>query len=773
MTDAFDRLAAALADRYRIERELGRGGMATVYLAEDLKHQRKVAVKVLHPDFADTIGAERFLAEIRTTANLHHPHIVPLFDSGAVAGTVFYVMPVVDGESLRGRLEREPRLPIADAVRLAGEVAGALHYAHRQGVIHRDIKPENILLQDGQALVADFGIALAVVPTESRITQAGLSLGTPEYMSPEQALGERELDARTDIYSLGVTLYEMLTGVTPFTGGSSHHVLARVISEQPVPPASLRTDLPASLNRTVLTAIAKDPSSRFRTAGALESTLRDGGATAEPRSPANTIGWRVLLVVVAGAVLFALLRHRAPAVGTPTRHALAVLPFVNSTRDTANAYLSDGISRDLVDKLSNLRSIDVRDPAASMRFKDPDPDLDAIARTLHVTDIITGRLEKLGNTLVVSVALHDVPTKSEIWSTTYQPDVTRDLYRLYADIADSVARRLQVRPADVRNSAGTAYQPDSTAHDEVLRARHEIDSRDPVQLNRAIALLSDAILRAPDYAVAWAGRATARSLLVPFDAAGAEQFRTAEVDVRRAISENPDLAEAHATLGFIEVMYYRDWHAAATEFSRAVELEPGRAETWLFRAWYDVGSGHLDSAVAAIRRAHALDPLSVVIATRLGTILLLTDSLPAAKQAFHEAIALDRGLSARSEFAAELAREGQCDAARALAPTTAPVDNQLLMGFVESTNALCGRQADARAYLRTIEARQQAGEYIDAFPVARIFACLGDETGTRRWLQEALKENDWQLYQLRADLVFRPYRSRPWMQQLLRQSNLL
>ena len=218
LSDPLPRLTAALSDRYRIERELGAGGMATVYLAEDLKHRRKVAIKVLRAELAAVIGADRFIAEITTTANLQHPHILALHDSGVADSFLYYVMPYVEGESLRDRLTREKQLPIADAVRIAGEVASALDYAHRQGVIHRDIKPENILLHDGRALVADFGIALAATSAGSRMTETGMSLGTPHYMSPEQAMGERTLDARTDIYALGCVLYEMLAGDPPFTG---------------------------------------------------------------------------------------------------------------------------------------------------------------------------------------------------------------------------------------------------------------------------------------------------------------------------------------------------------------------------------------------------------------------------------------------------------------------------------------------------------------------------------------------------------------------------
>ena len=235
MTDEIDRLNAALTGRYRIERELGQGGMATVYLAEDVKHDRRVALKVLKPELAAVIGAERFLVEIKTTANLQHPHILALYDSGQVDGTVFYVMPYIDGESLRDRLAREKQLPVGDAVRIATEIASALDYAHRHGVIHRDIKPENILLHDGRAVVADFGIALAMSRTtgSTRLTETGMSLGTPHYMSPEQALGEKTVDARTDVYALGAVLYEMLVGEPPFTGPNSGAIMARMMTEIP------------------------------------------------------------------------------------------------------------------------------------------------------------------------------------------------------------------------------------------------------------------------------------------------------------------------------------------------------------------------------------------------------------------------------------------------------------------------------------------------------------------------------------------------------------
>jgi serine/threonine-protein kinase len=273
-TAPVDQLRSALADRYRLERELGQGGMATVYLAHDLRHERKVAIKVLRPELAAVIGAERFVREIRTVAALQHPHILGLIDSGEVSGTAYYVMPFVEGESLRDRLVREKQLPIGDAVRIAKEVASALDYAHRHGVIHRDIKPENILLHDGQALVADFGIALAVSQAGgTRMTETGMSLGTPHYMSPEQAMGEREITARSDVYALGCVTYEMLTGDPPFTGSTAQAIVAKVMTDEPMPPRRHRKTVPESVEAAVLTALEKLPADRFPSAAAFAEAL--------------------------------------------------------------------------------------------------------------------------------------------------------------------------------------------------------------------------------------------------------------------------------------------------------------------------------------------------------------------------------------------------------------------------------------------------------------------------------------------------------------------
>ena len=359
--DLVQQLTAALADRYRVERELGAGGMATVYLAHDLRHGRAVAIKVLRPDLAAVIGADRFLREIRTIAALQHPHILGLIDSGEVQGTAYFVMPYVDGESLRDRLEREKQLPVPDAVRIAGEIASALDYAHRRGVVHRDIKPENILLHDGRAVVADFGIALAVTSagTGTRMTETGMSLGTPHYMSPEQAMGEREITGRSDVYALGAVLYEMLIGEPPFTGPTAQAIVARVVTEEPRPLGPRRRSIPPHVEAAVMTALEKVAADRFATAAEFAAALGDpsyrrtggeagaandaAGAATRRRTMPLVLSAGLLAGLLLGAASLALLRP--PPAPDPVRRYGVALP---DDRIAATAIPSPDASRLLI-----------------------------------------------------------------------------------------------------------------------------------------------------------------------------------------------------------------------------------------------------------------------------------------------------------------------------------------------------------------------------------------------------------------------------------------
>jgi Tol biopolymer transport system component/tRNA A-37 threonylcarbamoyl transferase component Bud32 len=341
--ETLSRLSNALEGRYRIERELGQGGMATVYLAQDVRHDRRVAIKVLHADLSAVIGGDRFLAEIKTTAALQHPHILPLFDSGSADGLLFYVMPLVEGDTLRDRLNKDKQLAIPEALRIATEVAGALDYAHRQNVVHRDIKPENILLQDGSAVVADFGIALAVHHAgEQRMTQTGLSLGTPQYMSPEQAMGEKNVDKRADVYALGAVLYELLTGEPPFSGASVQAIVAKVLTERPPRPSTVRDTIPPHVEAAILTALAKLPADRFATAAQFADALARPEATASyatmtgaptaampPRNRAmQALPWGIAAVAAAATAWLAL-KPTAPAPMGPI--VLAEMPSVGGS----------------------------------------------------------------------------------------------------------------------------------------------------------------------------------------------------------------------------------------------------------------------------------------------------------------------------------------------------------------------------------------------------------------------------------------------------------
>ncbi|HET7471099.1 MAG TPA: protein kinase, partial [Gemmatimonadales bacterium] len=369
MAEPIAHLTDALADRYRLERELGQGGMATVYLAHDLRHDRKVALKVLRPELSAILGAARFLGEIKTTANLQHPHILSLFDSGEADGLVFYVMPYVEGESLRARLHREKQLPVDEAVRIAREVADALDYAHRHGVIHRDIKPENILLHDGRALVADFGIALAAARSEggSRMTETGMSLGTPAYMSPEQAMGEREITAKSDVYALGCVLYEMLTGEPPFTGPTAQAIIARVMTEEPRSLTLQRKTIPPHVEAATYTALAKLPADRFASAAQFaEALARPGPATVVlpaarggARSSRPALGARVLALVpwvlAALAIGYAVWRGRAPERETTWRYITFGPELTVATNRMPLALSPDGSALAIVENAPNGR----------------------------------------------------------------------------------------------------------------------------------------------------------------------------------------------------------------------------------------------------------------------------------------------------------------------------------------------------------------------------------------------------------------------------------
>jgi eukaryotic-like serine/threonine-protein kinase len=447
---------AALADRYEVERQAGEGGMATVYLARDLRHGRRVAIKLLRPELAASIGAERFLREIRVAANLHHPHILALFDSGEANGFLYYVMPFVEGESLRERLKRERQVPLRDAIRITREAAEALAYAHVQGVIHRDIKPENILLQNAQALVADFGIAEAVdIASEKKVNQPGVTFGTPQYMSPEQATGEAEPDGRSDVYSLGCVLYEMLAGHPPFQGGTTTVIVARQSLEQVPRIRRAWQAIPEEVEDVVLRALEKSPSDRFSMQEFAES-LTELEARVATRQPSLARGrwtrsrraWSLLLggavFLAAGLGAFYRLHRSGVTSGKLDPTHIAVLYFDPRVGQDSLEYLADGVTEELIHQLSRVPTLRVISRNGVRPYRNAAVTPDSIGKALKVGTLVHGTVARAADRLRISVSLIDGATGAEIGSKTIErPD--QDIFALQDDLAKEVSRFLRGR----------------------------------------------------------------------------------------------------------------------------------------------------------------------------------------------------------------------------------------------------------------------------------------------------------------------------------------
>jgi serine/threonine-protein kinase len=413
LTDLLARLRAVLADRYTIDRELGHGGMATVFLAQDQKHHRQVAIKVLKPELAAALGRERFLREIETAAGLNHPHILPLHDSGEADGVLYYVIPYVEGESLRDRLDRERQLALEDALQIAREVADALSYAHSHNVLHRDIKPGNILLSAGHALVTDFGIARAITATGvGQLTEVGTLVGTPAYMSPEQVDGSPRIDGRADIYSLGCVLFEMLVGEPPFRGSTLTAVIANRLSSPAPSPRVVRESVPEAVDAAVKKAIADLPADRFSTAAQFAEAL----ATSRPTEP-------------------------APA-AVPDR-SIAVLPFTNQSSDPETEYFSDGIAEEIINALAQLPGLQVAARTSSFAFKGKGAGIAEVGAKLKVATVLDGSVRKAGNRVRITAQLVNVSDGYHLWSERYDSELD-DVFAIQDHIARAIAQRFEV-----------------------------------------------------------------------------------------------------------------------------------------------------------------------------------------------------------------------------------------------------------------------------------------------------------------------------------------
>src|SRR5437763_2542988 len=729
MAEILAGLKAALADRYAIDRELGHGGTATVYLAQDLKHGRSVAVKVLRPELAAALGAERFLREIEIAARLTHPHILPLHDSGEASGFLYYVMPFVEGESLRDRLNRERQLPVEEAVRIAREVATALSHAHGHNLVHRDIKPENILLSGGEAVVADFGIARAIVAAGAdQLTDTGLAVGTPGYMSPEQAMAQQHIDGRADIYALGCVLYEMLAGHPPFLGTTAQEILARHTLD-PVPPLrTIRRELPEAIEHAVRKALAKAPADRWRSPAAFSEAL--GRAVAPPsvtRRAARSLG--LVAVGVAALVAGYVVLTRRPGSSAQPSQSIAVLPFQNVGGDVNNEPFSDGMTDEITTALGKVEGLRVTARSVVFRFKGKNVVPEEIGRQLHVLYVLNGGVRMGGNRRRVSAQLINVAGGNEIWSEEYDRDARdRDVFAVQDEITQSIVAALRVHlsgPASgslVKRATGSPE-----AHDLYLQGRYFFAKRDSTSLRRAQDYFERAIAKDPSYALAYAGLSDAYSHRAVFGYVPPRDTHSkAKEAALRALALDSTLAEAHTSLGFIELFLEWDWAAAGREFDRALALDARYPPAHLFRAWYFLATDRMTDAVGEVQTAVRLDPFSLVNNARLASMLYYA-------RRYNEALAQARRLlelysmdfQARVELARVYQQLGRCDEALA-AIKQAPEQAGYFRGVAGWINARCGHPAQALAELNRLQAEARQGHYVSHYSFAMIHAEVGD-----------------------------------------------
>jgi serine/threonine-protein kinase len=740
VADSLPLLTTALADRYAIERELGRGGMATVYLAQDLKHHRAVAMKVLRPELAGAIGPERFLREIEIAAGLSHPHILPLFDSGSLDGLLYYVMPYVEGESLRQRLDRERQLPIEDALRITREVGDALGYAHSLGVVHRDIKPENILLSHNHAVVADFGIARAIATANGeKLTEAGLTLGTPSYMSPEQAAGDTELDGRSDLYSLGCVLYEMLVGDPPFLGHSPQQILARHVLDPVPPPRTVRTTVPLAVERAVLQALAKAPADRYATMLMFAEAL---GALA-----------------VSAPEVTVVLRPAPPA------QSIAVLPFVNLSGDPENEYFGDGLAEELLNLLGRVNGLRVASRTSAFLFKGTKTDLRTIGQTLNVQHVLEGSVRKAGTRIRVSVHLTGAAEGYDLWSARYDREL-EDVFEIQDEIARTIVDALQIRltgeQAQRFDKRGTA---DPEAYDSYLKGRHHWNNR-PLGIPKAVEYFKQAVAKDPGYALAYTGLADCygsmggweSNAMAPHDA-----WPRAAAAARRALELDETLAEAHTSLAHVHLHYDWNWHAAQEEFHRAVELNPAYSTAHHWFSHLAMAMGRIDASLAESRRCLELDPVDLIINVHLIWHYWLAGQPDEA---------IEQGCNTRElypnvfwpEFFIGLAYEGKNVPAAAVAH----LERAMIMSggstFVLAALGHAYAAADKRGKaldLLSQLAAQGRERYVPAYDRAIIHVGLNQVDPALDWLERAYEEHSSWISYLNVEPRLEPLRRHP------------
>jgi serine/threonine-protein kinase len=742
------RLAAALADRYAIERELGQGGMATVYLAHDIKHDRKVAIKVLREDLAASLGAERFLREIRVAAQLQHPHIVGLLDSGNAADLLFYVMPFVEGESLRQRLTREGALPIVETARLLREVADALAKAHKAGIVHRDIKPENIMLSDGHALVMDFGIARAVsdAASSTTLTQSGMAVGTPAYMAPEQAAADPDIDARADLYALGAVGYEMLTGRTPFTAATPQQMLAAQITATPDAVTAHRSAIPAPLATLVMQCLAKHPADRPKNAGDVVRTL-DGiavsGATASTppqRSiyPAAMRNWVVGVCLVAAlAFVVWVLVHRGGSDSGNRVRTIVVLP-IDAHGDTLNEPFADGISDGVRNDLNMVPGVKVVGRATSLVFAKTVDAREVRKRISDVDAVLQGALSRAGTRLHLVAELDDAVDNHQLWGTTLDLD-TKDLYAVQDSIKHAIVAALKIKLGTGGSpSAATSRTRNPEAYRQYLLGNHDVNQLGEADLHRAVAHFDSAIAIDPGYAQAYAGIAEAWGYLADEYYGPDSSYAQMTAAARRAVQLDSSSAEAHATLANALIWAQRDSTDSFREFDRAVALDSNSVSV---RELYAniLFAVHPKACMTHADRAVGLDPLSGFASFIRASCLYMARRYDDAIKEYRRTRELSPGLVYYDVVDAASQRQlGNFADAVAIYRKDQPSSNKPLFGL-GVTFARMGLRDSALRVAHELEAVSKT-RYVTPLLIAMIYANLptpADRTLAFEWIHRS------------------------------------
>jgi len=713
-------LKAELGARYQIEGELGGGGMARVYRARDVRHHRNVAVKVLRPEIAAALGAESFLREIEILAALAHPHILPLHDSGGSGELLYYVMPFVEGESLRDRLERQQRLPLADALRMTRGVAMALDYAHRRGIIHRDIKPENILLLEGEPVLADFGIALAKQGSGGRYEGlAGISIGTPVYMSPEQALAEERIDSRTDLYSIGCVLYEMLTGAPPWTGGDALAITAQKLVD-PMPAVTLAAgeEVPEALTALLERVLQHDPDARFASAAELAEAL-DG-------------------------VLESRAGRKTSQRSTVRRAKVAVLPFVNMSADPANEFFSDGISEELTQALAKVDGIDVVARASAFAFKHAEMDPREVGKKLNVTHVLAGSVRRMGETVRIAAELIDTADGRQAWSDEFSRKLD-DVFAVQDEIARAIvgvlARRL-THDGDGGAPRGRVTVS-SESYDFFLKGRFHWNRRTASELEKSIECFHRAIELEPGFARAHAGLADSYLILGVYGMrSAATVMREAEHSARVALAIDAALAEALTTRGCVRAMFGWEWDAADADFRKAIAMNPQYPTA---RQWYAMNClaprGRFQDAAEQLETAKQLDPLSLAVMVSLGLVWLFARDIAKAEAALRAAIQTDASFGIGHFFLGRvLEHAGRLEEAAAAFEQAIELTERSTeaVAALARVRALMGRRDDAAALRGELENRALAGEYVSPALFAQVHLGMGDREQALDWLERAV-----------------------------------